>query len=48
MTPEQGWELARAWYADKLRPDGRRKTIEEAQAVLNEIGLTARFWSLRP
>jgi hypothetical protein len=47
MSPEQCWRLARAWYSDKLSPDWRRKTLEEAEAVLSGIGLNERFWSLR-
>jgi hypothetical protein len=48
MSPEQCWQLARAWYADKLDPDWRRKTPEEAAATLAGVGLTNPFWSLRP
>ncbi len=47
MTPEQAWQLARAWYADKLSPDWRRKTLDEAEATLAAIGLTGPFWRLR-
>ena len=47
MSPEQCWRLARAWYADKLSPDWRRKTLDEAEAMLAAIGLTGPFWSLR-
>lgn len=47
MTPEQAWRLARAWYADKLEAGWRRKTVEEAEAVFAEIGLSGSFWSLR-
>ena len=47
MSPEQCWRLALAWYADKLSPDWRRKTLEEAEAALVGIGLTGPFWSLR-
>ena len=47
MTPEQCWHLAREWYADKPSPDWRRKTLEETEAVLAEVGLTEPFWSLR-
>ncbi len=46
FTLEQQWLLARAWYGDRLRPDWRRKTLEEAVAVLTEIGLTSEFWAL--
>ena len=47
MSPEQCWQLAHAWYADKLHPDWRRKSLEEAEVALNSIGLTEPFWSLR-
>lgn len=47
LTPEQGWRLAYGWYKDKLKPDWRRHTPEEAEALLQEIGLTGDFWRLR-
>ena len=47
MTPEQCWRLAQAWYADKLSPDWRRKSLDEAEATLAAIGLTDPFWNLR-
>ena len=47
MSPEQCWQLALAWYADKLNPDWRRKTLDEAEAALADVGLTEPFWSLR-
>jgi hypothetical protein len=47
MSPEQCWQLAQAWYSDKLSPAWRRKTLEESEAMLASIGLTEPFWSLR-
>ena len=47
MSPEQGWRLARAWYGERLAPDWRRKTLDEAEAVFREIGLVGDFWRLR-
>jgi hypothetical protein len=47
MSPDQCWRLAQAWYGEKLSPEWRRKTLEEAQAMLANIGLTGPFWSLR-
>ena len=47
LTPEQGWRLARGWYKDKLKPDWRRHTLEETEALLAEVGLTGEFWNLR-
>jgi hypothetical protein len=46
LTPEQGWRLAYAWYANRLSPAWRRMTPEEAQAVLDSIGLVGAFWKL--
>lgn len=46
LAPEQGWRLAKAWFEDRLSPDWRRKTTEEARAVFEEIGLTGSFWEL--
>ena len=43
----QAWQLGRAWYADRLSPDWRRATTEEAEAVFSDIGLTGEFWRLR-
>jgi hypothetical protein len=48
LSVEQQWRLARAVYADRLRPGYRRRTAEEAEAVFAEIGLTGPFWSLSP
>jgi hypothetical protein len=47
LTLEQTWQLGRAWYGDKLSPDWRRATPDEAQGVFAEIGLTGDFWRLR-
>ena len=47
ISLETGWRLARAWYAQKLRPDWRRHTLEEAEALFAELGLTGDFWRLR-
>ena len=46
LTLEQQWELARVWYADRLSPDWRRRTPEEAERVFAAIGLTGEFWRL--
>ena len=48
MTPAQAWLLAQGWYGTKLAPDWRRATLNEAEALLAQIGLTNPFWSLRP
>jgi hypothetical protein len=46
FTLEQAWGLGREWYADKLSPDWRRATPEEAEATFARLGLTSAFWRL--
>ena len=48
MPLETGWRLAREWYGgDRRDPQWRRRTIEEAEALFAELGLTGDFWRLR-
>jgi hypothetical protein len=43
---EQMWRLADVWYRDRLSPDWRRRTAEEAELVFSTVGLTGPFWKL--
>ena len=40
-------ELARAWWWTRLDPGWRPRTPDESQAILDSLGLTGEFWSLR-
>lgn len=46
LTLEQTWALARLWYADRLSPEWRRRTVQETAAAFASLGLTGDFWSL--
>ena len=46
LTLDQGWQLARSWYEDRLDPGWRRKTAEETEALFRGLGMTSGFWSL--
>ena len=43
---QQGWELARLWYGDRLSPKWRPFSVQEAQDVFARVGLTGEFWRL--
>lgn len=43
---EQATALAHAWYRNKLDPDWRRFTTEEAEAIFDELALDPKFWRL--
>lgn len=46
LNLEQGWQLAYAWYHDRLDPAWQRWPPEEAQRILTDVGLTSQFWQL--
>ena len=46
MTLAQQNRLARAWYSDRLSPTWERRSVDEAHALFEEIGLTGDFWRL--
>ena len=37
-------ELAHVWWGNRLAPDWRPRTREEAQAILDDLGLQGPFW----
>lgn len=48
MSIDQAWRLSRGWFQNKMDPDWRRATVEEAEEVFTGVGLTGPFWNLRP
>ena len=46
LTIEQATGLAHDWYVNKLDPNWRRFTDEEAQAIFDELSLDPAFWRL--
>lgn len=48
LSLETAWRLAEAWYSpDRRRPEWRRRTVDEVEALFAELGLTSDFWKLR-
>jgi hypothetical protein len=46
LTLDQGWRLAQEWFADRLSPQWRTKSVEEAEASFSRIGLRSAFWKM--
>jgi len=46
MTIPQAWDLSQKWYGNRLEPDFRRPTAEEAREIFTSVGLTGAFWRL--
>ena len=43
----QLWQLAVAWYANRLIVESRRPGPEEMTGIFAEVGLTGPFWDPR-
>ena len=43
---QQMWALVELWYARRLSPEWRGRSGAEAQAIVNQVGLTGDFWRL--
>ncbi len=44
LTVAQVWELAQLWYHNRLALDYHGRSIEQVQAIFQQLGLTASFW----
>lgn len=46
VTFDQMWALVQPWYAGRLDPAWRGRSAEEAQAIIDGVGLGGDFWRL--
>jgi len=46
LSLDQCWRLADAWYHNRMRPEWRRPTVDEAHALFARLGLIGDFWRL--
>jgi hypothetical protein len=47
VTFSQMWALVQPWYRGRLSRDWRGRTVDEAERILAEVGMTDDFWRLR-
>jgi hypothetical protein len=40
------WQLAVAWYENRLTPEARRPMGAEIRGIFDRLGLTDPFWAL--
>jgi len=43
-TLPQLWQMAEAWYSNRLSPQARRPDASEIRQIFARIGLTDAFW----
>ena len=46
LSIPQLWELSQRWYEDRMSSEYRGRTIEQAQQIFKELGLTSEFWQM--
>lgn len=46
MPLEQLWALSKIWYGNRLQHDFHGRSLEQAQNVFREVGLSSKFWYL--
>jgi hypothetical protein len=46
-TLPQLWQMAIAWYSNRLSPQARRPDANEIRGIFARIGLTDAFWDPR-
>jgi len=46
FSVEQCWTLATLWFEDRLSPDWRRRSVDEAREIFAAAGLEGEFWRL--
>lgn len=46
VSLDQLWELAVAWYSNRLTPEARRPMGAEVREIFQRIGLTDAFWDI--
>ena len=44
LTLDTAWQLAIAWYYDRLEPSWCRKSLQEIEQLFTELGMTSSFW----
>jgi hypothetical protein len=44
VSLDQLWELAVAWYSNRLTPEARRPMGTEIREIFDRLGLTDPFW----
>ena len=44
LSIPQIWELAQLWYHNRMSPEYHGRTLEQAQQIFKQVGLTSEFW----
>ncbi len=48
VSLDQLWQLALAWYENRLTEESRRPGAAEMERIFADLGLQGPFWQVRP
>jgi hypothetical protein len=46
LSVPQLWELSQRWYHNRMSPEYHGRTMEQAQEIFKDVGLTSEFWQV--
>jgi hypothetical protein len=46
LTINHVWELSKLWYQDRLSVNYHGRSVEQAEEIFRQAGLTSEFWYL--
>jgi len=47
LSIDQVWKLSQRWYHNRLSLDCHGRSMEQAQEIFEELGLTSEFWKIQ-
>ncbi|HEX9839565.1 MAG TPA: hypothetical protein VGA72_09470 [Anaerolineales bacterium] len=47
LSVDQVWELSKLWYHDRLSMEYHGRTVEQAEEIFRQAGLTSAFWHVQ-
>jgi len=47
LSIDQVWKLSQRWYHTRLSLDYHGRSMEQAQEIFEELGLTSKFWKIQ-
>ena len=47
LTLDQVWKLSMLWYGNRLSPAFHGRTVEQAEEIFKQAGLTSEVWYIQ-
>jgi hypothetical protein len=47
LTINQGWELSKLWYHNRMSVEYHGRSAEQAEEIFRQVGLISEFWYIQ-